>query len=314
MKTTLTCFFALLFSGFMYCQNELIETVYLDSIGRTVAKGNHDFYETLTHDTAKNTYLKTRYSKLDRKFYTSTFKDKECKTKEGEHAYYYENGNRQSVSFYKENSLTGKLTEWYENGAFKEEGEYFIPEQKMDPNYKIINFWNVEGKQTVVNGEGMYDFRTDKVSEIGNIKNGFKDGEWKFSESKSKSRFVEIYDKGRFVSGIAIDKDGNKKDYLEIFKQPKPKKGDFNDFYKFIGKNFTITREATKNDIKGKILLKFVVEKEGQINDIEIIKGLGYGLDEEAIRVLKKYGDWIPGEYRGRKIRATYNLPIIISY
>ncbi len=313
MKTTLTCFFALLFSGFMYCQNELIETVYLDSIGRTVAKGNHDFYETLTHDTAKNTYLKTRYSKLDRKFYTSTFKDKECKTKEGEHTYYYENGNRQSVSFYKENSLTGKLTEWYENGAIKEESEYSEESQDFFSRYKTINFWNVEGKQTVVDGEGMYDFRIDGFSRKGNIKNGFKDGEWREFDSKDNHSRIEIYDKSKFISGIVTDKDGNKTEYFDMEIQPQPKKG-FADFFQFIGKNFIISREATKNNIKGKIFISFVVDGDGKIIEIKILRGLGYGLDEEAIRVLKKYGDWIPGEQRGKKVRASYNLPIVINY
>lgn len=67
-------------------------------------------------------------------------------------------------------------------------------------------------------------------------------------------------------------------------KKPSPKKG-LQDFYKFIGTHFTYTPESLKNKIQGRLVLIFVVDTEGKIVEAKILKGLGYGLDEEAIRL-----------------------------
>lgn len=66
-------------------------------------------------------------------------------------------------------------------------------------------------------------------------------------------------------------------------------------------------------NISGKVIIKFIIDKEGKIVEPKIIKSLGYGVDEEAIRVLTTYPDWIPGVQRGRKVRCTFSLPIKIE-
>jgi Gram-negative bacterial TonB protein C-terminal len=308
MKTKLIWFFTLFALGLTYSQNENIKIVYLDSIGREVSKGSHDFYKTITYNPKTEDSINTDYTKFDEKIKSVIYKN----SKNGEVITYYKNGNKQSNSFYKENSPAGKSTSWYENGNIQEEGEYIVPEQNKFSNYKIINFWNAEGKQTVVNGEGFYDLKTDKISDSGNVKNGFKDGEWQHLELKQTETYTDIYEKGKFISGVSIDLFGQKNEYLEIFKQPEPKKG-INDFYKYIGKNFNYNNYALKNNIGGKLLIQFVVDKEGVISEIKVIRSLGYGLDEEGIRVLESYGKWKPGEIRGRRAKCTYIIPIILK-
>lgn len=81
-------------------------------------------------------------------------------------------------------------------------------------------------------------------------------------------------------------------------------------FYKFIGSNF---RVPEKEGLKGKVYVSFVVEKDGTLADIKVMRDIGFGTGEETIRVLKLSPNWIPGEQNGKKVRVLYSLPISIS-
>jgi beta-lactamase regulating signal transducer with metallopeptidase domain len=85
------------------------------------------------------------------------------------------------------------------------------------------------------------------------------------------------------------------------------------EFYKFIGKNFKMPAEASKNKIEGKVLMEFMVEKDGSLSEFKIKKDLGYGLGAEAERVLKLSPKWNPGTQEGQPIRVMYALPITIQ-
>ena len=67
---------------------------------------------------------------------------------------------------------------------------------------------------------------------------------------------------------------------------------------------------ARENNISGRVFISFVVEKNGQLTDIKVLRGLGYGTDEEAVRVLKKSPKWKPGIQNGRAVRVQYTIPI----
>jgi protein TonB len=87
-------------------------------------------------------------------------------------------------------------------------------------------------------------------------------------------------------------------------------KGGFNKFYEYIAKNY---RTPDVPGLKGKLLVSFVVEKDGSITDIKVLKDIVYGTGEEAIRILKKCPNWTPAEQKGKKVRCTFMLPINIQ-
>lgn len=89
--------------------------------------------------------------------------------------------------------------------------------------------------------------------------------------------------------------------------------GGITEFYKFIGKNFKMPAEVSKNKIEGKVFMEFMVEKDGSLSEFKEIKGLGYGLGDEAIRVLKLSPKWIPASKDGQPVRVSYSLPISIK-
>ncbi len=80
----------------------------------------------------------------------------------------------------------------------------------------------------------------------------------------------------------------------------------------FISSNFQITDEMKKNNLNGKVIVSFVVEKDGSISNINVIRSLGFGTENEAIRVLKSMPKWNSGEQNGKKVRCSYMVPIMI--
>uniref|UniRef100_UPI00404737FF energy transducer TonB n=1 Tax=Roseivirga sp. TaxID=1964215 RepID=UPI00404737FF len=83
------------------------------------------------------------------------------------------------------------------------------------------------------------------------------------------------------------------------------------DAYKeFIINNLKYPEEAIAQNIEGKVFLSFVVDKEGVISDIKVNRGLGYGCDEEAVKMLMKSPNWKPGVQRGRTVKTRMALAV----
>lgn len=84
-------------------------------------------------------------------------------------------------------------------------------------------------------------------------------------------------------------------------------------FYKFVGENFTMPK--TPNDIKlsGKTYVSFIIETNGEISNIKVLRDIGYGTGEEAVRVLKLSPKWTPGKVNDEAVRTAYSLPITIQ-
>jgi protein TonB len=78
---------------------------------------------------------------------------------------------------------------------------------------------------------------------------------------------------------------------------------------KFLQKNLRYTQQALDAGISGKVFVSFVVEKDGHLSDITVDRGVGYGLDEETVRVLKLVPPWKPGIQNGRPVRVRYTMP-----
>ncbi|MDW8850057.1 energy transducer TonB [Flavobacterium sp. MMLR14_040] len=77
--------------------------------------------------------------------------------------------------------------------------------------------------------------------------------------------------------------------------------------YKFFHDNFIMPEEE---GLQGTVYLSFIVEKDGSLSDIKILRDIGYSTGQESVRVLRKSEKWIPGEQKGKKVRCLYTLPI----
>ncbi len=82
-------------------------------------------------------------------------------------------------------------------------------------------------------------------------------------------------------------------------------------FRKYVTDHLIYPEEAAKKNIEGKVFVEFVVDKNGDVKNVEIVKGADPLLDAEAIRVIKSSPQWIPGKQRGRKVNVAFTFPIM---
>ena len=81
----------------------------------------------------------------------------------------------------------------------------------------------------------------------------------------------------------------------------------------FVGKNVQYPKEAMEKEISGRVLVGFIVEKDGSVNEVKIVRGIGGGCDEEAVRVVKAMPKWKPGKEKGKPVRVSYMMPIFFK-
>lgn len=79
---------------------------------------------------------------------------------------------------------------------------------------------------------------------------------------------------------------------------------------KFVSENLKYPNQARRMGIEGKVFLSAVIEKDGSVTNVQVLKGIGAGCDEEAVRVVSKLPSWIPAKQRGRPVRSRITVPI----
>jgi TonB family protein len=98
-------------------------------------------------------------------------------------------------------------------------------------------------------------------------------------------------------------------DFVSVEKQP-GFPGGISNFYKYLSQEIKYREAAKKNNTKGKVFASFVVEKNGALTNIQIIRSLTAETDKEALRVLNKSPRWTPGLIKGRPVRVKYNINV----
>ncbi|WP_128543882.1 energy transducer TonB [Larkinella soli] len=89
--------------------------------------------------------------------------------------------------------------------------------------------------------------------------------------------------------------------------------GGMSKFAEFLERNLKYPPAASRAGISGKVFVQFIVNTDGSIVEATVIKGIGFGCDEEALRVIQKMPKWQPGKQAGRPVRVRYNLPIVFQ-
>lgn len=80
---------------------------------------------------------------------------------------------------------------------------------------------------------------------------------------------------------------------------------------KYLGDNIRYPVIAQENGIQGRVTCNFVVERDGSITDVQVVRGIDPSLDKEAVRVIQSMPKWKPGEQRGKPVRVRFTLPVV---
>lgn len=78
----------------------------------------------------------------------------------------------------------------------------------------------------------------------------------------------------------------------------------------YLATNIKYPQIARESNVQGRVYLSFVVEPNGSVSNVKVLRGIGAGCDEEAMRVVKAMPKWSPGKQRGKAVRVSYNLPV----
>ncbi|HOI31583.1 MAG: energy transducer TonB [Bacteroidales bacterium] len=78
----------------------------------------------------------------------------------------------------------------------------------------------------------------------------------------------------------------------------------------YIAKNIKYPAMARESGIQGRVFVNFVVEPDGSVSKVKVLRGIGGGCDEEAVRVVESMPKWTPGRQRGKAVRVSFNLPV----
>ena len=78
----------------------------------------------------------------------------------------------------------------------------------------------------------------------------------------------------------------------------------------YLATNIKYPQIARESNVQGRVYLSFVVEPDGSVSNVKVLRGIGAGCDEEAMRVVKAMPKWSPGKQRGKAVRVSYNLPV----
>lgn len=82
---------------------------------------------------------------------------------------------------------------------------------------------------------------------------------------------------------------------------------------KYLSLNLRYPNKALENGIVGEVVVCFMLDEKGVISDAKVLKSLGYGCDEEALRVVKKMPDWKPAQVQGQAVKVNYILPVVFG-
>lgn len=110
---------------------------------------------------------------------------------------------------------------------------------------------------------------------------------------------------------VAYDEStGTEKKVYKVVEEMPEYPGGTLEFRKFIAKNVKYPKEARKAGVSGKVYVQFIVTKEGNVEDVTVIRGVNKALNEEAVRVVSALPKWKPGLQKGKAVNVQYTIPI----
>ena len=158
-----------------------------------------------------------------------------------------------------------------------------------------------------------YDDTFSKVIEEGSLINGKRDGDWQGTDKEMDFTYKETYINGELTSGTSTNKFGKTYQYTKTRKVLPQYNGGFKAFHQYLSQTVKYPASAMKSGKQGIVLLSFVVEKDGSLSSIKVVRSVSSDLDKEAVRVCKSSSDWLPGSIYGRIVRVQFSVPIVFQ-
>jgi TonB family protein len=219
---------------------------------------------------------------------TGTYRSIRPDNKDGHFIYYYESGQKQMSCDYRNDKLHGPMEEWYESGA-KESYQEF--------------------------SEGLPDGQYTSWREDGSMKlnakyhRGTKHGHFQSFYPNGQMVRNDYFENDRLLEGKCYSPEGDEIDYFPYVQMPEYP-GGRSALYSFVEKELKYPSEAKKQGREGAVLVLFTIDEEGYVNDPRVVNGDRDYFNQEALRLVKKFPQWIPGKIDGTASPIQVSVPI----
>jgi TonB family protein len=318
MKKLLLLFACSLFAIISYAQKKDTIAFYMDKYGveaDSVSKAVA--IRTICTTEEVGVYLvKDFYMSGKPKLICKSLSDKNLYA-QGSCVQFYPNGKKKSITNYEKGQQIGEDMQLYPNGKPYTMVKHVIdgtPTQyAFETKTSLIECRDSTGNLLAQDGKGTwikFDENFNKVCE-GHIENGLEEGEWTGTDSTGVLR-KGIFNKGEFVSGDLPMIISNRVYMSGLDRYPSFSGKDI-EFSRYLARSIRYPKEAFEKKIQGRIILTFIVEKDGSLTDFKVLRGLPGGLTEEALRAVKSSPKWLPGRRYGLAVRTQFSVPVAFA-
>ena len=124
--------------------------------------------------------------------------------------------------------------------------------------------------------------------------------------------FAEFAEDVEIIQQVAVEEEVIEDDqpFVKVEQMPSFMGGDLMTFRNWVMKQVRYPQIAIENNITGRVLLSFVIEKDGRLTNIQVLQTPDSSLSDEAVRILKESPKWTPGKQRNQAVRVKYTLPV----
>jgi TonB family protein len=204
---------------------------------------------------------------------------------------YYVNDKGETVCYSQKEAMNEFVDEQYGSRAYvPDESEsgfsYYTDEQG--------NEWMVLEDGTLVNRGNVNE---DDEAEVENVETNVEADQNEVVEGEKEP---------------AIEEEGEDEIFAIVEEMPQFPGGEVK-LMEFIAQNIKYPQIARESGIQGRVFIGFVVEPDGSISNVKLLRGIGGGCDEEAIRVINSMPKWRPGKQHGKTVRVAYQIPVIFK-
>lgn len=272
---------------------------YYNELGERARKKKATYYKELSK-TEDNLWKMEQFYMSGTPKFIGYAKKKNFKGKVGTHLTYYSSGKLKIKRIYKKEKLSLKEA-YYESSNVKAIEEY----NALGRFRNKKTFYESGQLETDVSYKDSSDDKnTNKIIAFSYYENG---------QLKQKDEYIQDKKGGtrnhQLISGVLYNEEGNEIPHIPFMTVPKFIGGN-KLLYMFIKANLKYPKAAKKEKIQGKVLVGFVVNKNGKVEKIKALKSEDHDLEKEALRIVNLMPDWTPGTYNGKKVSVPFTSPI----
>lgn len=222
-----------------------------------------------------------------------------------------------TITYYDETWMKVKNKKYatFYQESYTERDTLFVTDFYLDGNKQMVGQFSDRKEEVKVGFFVFYAKNGSKESE-GNFANNKREGGWKYYHPNGTVSALVEYRSDSIIKAEEFNENGvqlNENDTLNFADNLPKFSNDPEDLYKFISKKIQYPTWAKRLNIDGKVVIRFVVDKNVDIVDVQLIKSAHPTLDEEALRVVKSMPSWFPGTHEGKPVCIRYTLPILFK-